>query len=112
MQMCQTVDPWVQVEDSKVEQMIYVMWKVKLKLNLQNEQISIRNTREIHEISKNSKNKHFKVTLPTSWSFLQFLTDSQPLDITPHRGILHLSLSQPLHQPVLLGVEPLPQCFF
>ena len=44
----------VQVEDSKVEQMIYVMQKVKLKLNLQNEQISIRNTREIHEIGKNS----------------------------------------------------------
>ena len=49
----------VKVEDSKVEQIICVMRKVKLKLNLQNEQISIRNTREIHEIGKNSKNKHF-----------------------------------------------------
>ena len=39
----------VQVEDSKVEKMIYVMQKVKLKLNLQNEQISIRNTREIQK---------------------------------------------------------------
>ena len=41
------------------EQMNYVMRKVKLKLNLQNDQISIRNTREIHEIGQNSKNKHF-----------------------------------------------------
>ena len=49
----------VQEEDSKVEQINYVMRKVKLKLNLQNEQISIRNTREIHEIGQNSKNKHF-----------------------------------------------------
>ena len=49
----------VQEEDSKVEQMNYVMRKVKLKLNLQNEQISIRNTREIHEIGQNSNNKHF-----------------------------------------------------
>ena len=29
----------------------------------------IRNTREIHENSKNSKNKHFKVTLLTDWLF-------------------------------------------
>ena len=42
--------------------MIYVMQKVKLKLNLQNDQISIRNTREIHEIGKNSKNKAFLST--------------------------------------------------
>ena len=49
----------VQEEDSKVEQMNYVMQKVKLKLNLQNDQISISNTREIHEIGQNSKNKHF-----------------------------------------------------
>ena len=62
----------VQVENSKVQQMIYVMRKVKLKLNLQNDQITIRNTREIHEIGKNSKNKHFKVTLSTDWSFFQF----------------------------------------
>ena len=62
----------VQVEDSKVEQMNYVMRKVKLKLNLQNDQISIRNTREIHEIDQNNKNKHSKVTLSTDWSFLQF----------------------------------------
>ena len=54
----------VQVEDSKVEQMIYVMQKVKLKLNLQNEQISIRNTREIHEIGKNSKNSNQLSVLP------------------------------------------------
>ena len=49
----------VQEEDSKVEQMNYVMQKMKLQLNLQNDQISIRNTREIHEIGQNSKNKHF-----------------------------------------------------
>ena len=49
----------VQEEDSKVEQMNYVMRKVKLKLNLQNDQISIRNTREIHKIGQHSKNKHF-----------------------------------------------------
>ena len=54
----------VQVEDSKMEQMIYVMWKVKLKLNLQNEQISIRNTREIHKIGKNSKNSNQLAVLP------------------------------------------------
>ena len=42
-----------------MEQMNYVMQKVKLKLNLQNDQISIRNTREIHEMGQNSKNKHF-----------------------------------------------------
>ena len=65
----------VQVEDSKVEKIIYIMRKVKLKLNLQNDQISIRNTREIHEMGQNSKNKHFKATLSTlstDWSFLQF----------------------------------------
>ena len=32
--------------------MIYPMQEVILELNLQNEQISIRNTREIHENSK------------------------------------------------------------
>ena len=37
----------------------YVMRKVNLMINLQNEQISIRNTGEIHEIGQNSKNKHF-----------------------------------------------------
>ena len=66
----------VQEEDSKVEQMNYVMRKVKLKLNLQNDQISIRNTREIHEIGQNSK-------ISISFNRLVFplnLTDSQPLD--------------------------------
>ena len=42
-----------------MDQMNYVMRKVKLMINLQNEQISIRNTREIHEMGQNSKNKHF-----------------------------------------------------
>ena len=42
----------VQMEDSKVGEMIYPMQKVILEFNLQNEQISIRNTREIHENSK------------------------------------------------------------
>ena len=37
----------------------YAMLKVNLIINLQNEQISIRNTREIHGIGPNSKNKHF-----------------------------------------------------
>ena len=54
----------VQVEDSKVGEMIYIMQKVKLKLNLQNDQISIRNTREIHEIGKNSKNSNRLAVLP------------------------------------------------
>ena len=39
--------------------MNYAMQKVNLILNLQNEQISIRNTGEIHNIGQNSKNKHF-----------------------------------------------------
>ena len=38
-----------------MDQMNYVMRKVNLIINLQNEQISIRNTREIHEIGQNSK---------------------------------------------------------
>ena len=42
----------VQVVDSKVGEMIYLMRKVKLELNLENEQILIRNTREKHENSK------------------------------------------------------------
>ena len=42
-----------------MDQMNYVMQKVKLMINLQNEQISIRNTREIHEMGQISKNKHF-----------------------------------------------------
>ena len=37
--------------------MNYVMRKGNLILNLQNEQISIRNAGEIHEIGQNSKNK-------------------------------------------------------
>ena len=49
----------VQEEDFEVDQMNYVMKKVNLIINLQNEQISIRNTREIQEMGKNSKNKHF-----------------------------------------------------
>ena len=74
------------------------MQKVNLIINLQNEQISIRNTREIHEIGKNSKNKHFKVTLSTDWSFLQFLTDSQPFDIRStsdikYKGLNHAEMS-------------------
>ena len=39
--------------------MIYLMHRVVLKQFLQNEQISIRNIREIHEIGQNNKNKHF-----------------------------------------------------
>ena len=61
-----------QVVDSKVGEMIYLLRKVNLMKFMQNEPISIRNTREIHENSKNSKNKYFKVTLSTDWSFLQF----------------------------------------
>ena len=41
-----------QVVDSKVGQMIYPLRKVKLIKFMQNEPISIRNTREIHENSK------------------------------------------------------------
>ena len=59
----------VQEVDSKVGEIIYLLRKVKLELNLSNEQISIRNTTEIHRISKNSKNKHFKVKLSTDWLF-------------------------------------------
>ena len=61
-----------QVVDSKVGQLIYPLPKMNLIKLIQNEPISIRNTREIHENSKNSKNKHFRVTLLTNWSFLQF----------------------------------------
>ena len=61
-----------QVVDSKVVQLIYPLRKMNLIKFMQNEPISIRNTREIHENSKNSKNKHFKVTLLTDWSFLHF----------------------------------------
>ena len=53
----------VQVEDSKVEGMIYLISKVKLNLNLQNDQISIRNTREIHKIGKNSENSNQLATI-------------------------------------------------
>ena len=49
----------VQEEDSKVDLMNYVMRKVNLIINLQNEQISIRITGEIHEMGQNGKNKHF-----------------------------------------------------
>ena len=62
---CRCVKLWilgyisVQEEDSEVDQMNYVMRKMNLIINLQNEQISIKNTREIHEINQNSKNKHF-----------------------------------------------------
>ena len=42
----------VQEEDSKVDQMNYVMRKVSQLINLQNEQISIRNTGEIHEMGQ------------------------------------------------------------
>ena len=49
----------VQEENTEVDQMNYVTQKVNLLINLQNEQISIRNTREIHEMGQNSKNKHF-----------------------------------------------------
>ena len=42
----------VQEEDSKVDQMNYVMRKVSQSINLQNEQISIRNTGEIHEMGQ------------------------------------------------------------
>ena len=61
-----------QVVDSKVGQMIYLLQKVSLMKLMQNEPVSIRNTGEIHENGKNSKNKHFKVTPSTDWSFLQF----------------------------------------
>ena len=61
-----------QVVDSKVGQMIYPLRKVSLTKLMQNEPIFIRNTGKIHENSKNSKNKHFKVALLTDWSFLQF----------------------------------------
>ena len=42
-----------------MDQINYVMRKVNLIINLQNEHISIKNTREIHEMGQNSKNKHF-----------------------------------------------------
>ena len=49
-------------------------------INLQNEQISIRNTGEIHEIGQNSK-------ISISFNRLVFpaiLTESQPLDTNTH----------------------------
>ena len=45
------------------------MQKVNLKLNLQNEQISIRNTREIHEMGQNSKNKQLFQPIGLSFNF-------------------------------------------
>ena len=59
--------------DSKVGQMIYVLQRVDLMKFMQSEPIPIRNTGEIHKNSKNSKNKHFKVTLLTDWSPLLYL---------------------------------------
>ena len=49
--------------------MIYVLQRVDLMTFMQNEPIPIRNTGDIHENSKNSKNKHFKVALLTDWLF-------------------------------------------
>ena len=57
----------VQGVDSKVGEMIYVLQMVALMKFMPNEQISIRNTWEIHENSKNSKNEHFKVALLMDW---------------------------------------------
>ena len=44
-----------QVVDSKVGQMIYVLRRVVLMKFIQNKPVSIRNTGEIHENSRNSK---------------------------------------------------------
>ena len=49
----------VQEEDSKVGEMIYLMRRLTFKQFLINESISIRNTREIHEI----------VRIATDWLF-------------------------------------------
>ena len=59
-----------------MEQSNYVMRKVNLIINLQDEQISIRNTREIHEIGQ-------IVKISISFNRLVFpanLANSQPLD--------------------------------
>ena len=42
----------VQEEDSEVDQMNYVIRKVNLIIILRNDQISIRNTGEIHEMGQ------------------------------------------------------------
>ena len=57
---------------------------MKLKLNLENEQILIKNTREIHENSKNANLIGFLNRLAVSFH----LTDIQPLDIylSPLKG--------------------------
>ena len=56
---------FVQGVDSKVEEMIYPLQRIDLMKFMPNESIPIRNTREIQENSKNSKNEHFKVALLT-----------------------------------------------
>ena len=67
----------VQGEDSKKGQLIYLTRKGNFQvILLQNDQISIRETKETHETGQNSKNKHFEVKSSTDWSFLWTLIDS------------------------------------
>ena len=49
---CWSLGTSVQGVDSKVGEMIYVLWRVDLMKFMQNEPIPIRNTWEIHENSK------------------------------------------------------------
>ena len=48
-----TIENYVQEEDSKLGQLIYLLQRVILEKKLRNEQVSSGNTREIHENSKN-----------------------------------------------------------
>ena len=104
-----------------MDQINYVMRKVNLIINLQNEQISIRNTREIHEIGQ-------IVKISISFNRLVFpanLTESQQLDTTactestawpfctkgngPHHPYLLSTLCELtfLHQHLLCPLHPL-----
>ena len=56
--LCTNVINYAQEVDSKLGQLIYSLQRVISIKFIQNEQISIRNTGEIHKNSENNKNKH------------------------------------------------------
>ena len=64
-----------QVVDSKVGQMIYPLQKVNLIKFMQNEPVSIRNTREIHENANLIGFLNWLAVLPYLAKTLRTLTD-------------------------------------
>ena len=59
----------VQGEDSKVGELIHPLQRVVLMKFIQNDQISIREIREIHKIVQNNENKH-RLAVLTDWTIL------------------------------------------